>query len=272
MQNQTQATVNTTNATITVGKNDSVNIAPANNAAVAAVSTYKRIAQLVSDRKAWEQGALRTSNEQLYALLAKCYALYGELCGSTAAAKANRAELENFISKSGYRFLESTHTLTKVVKCVFGVDRRRVSTYSLVLREALTQKKTAAEIADFIVAGGGVEEIRRSKSKTAKTATQKAELGKEAVSSNQLAVVSSDKIAEALNPDNEGNDLVAIVTQQADGSLVVRKLVYSKSVLNAALASAYSASKAEVKQEAKNNEAANDAQTLDAAIQQAANM
>ena len=238
--------------------------------AVSVVSTYMRIEQLVNAREQWEQGALRTSNEQLYALLAKCYTLYLEMCGGSKEAKAMRADLANFISKHGYRFLDSTHTLTKIVKCVFGVDRRRVSTYSLVLREALAQEKTADAVAAFIAENGGVEEIRRGKSPTAKTPKQKAELGKQAVSSNQLAVISGDKIAEGLDPAKVGEDMIAIVTQQADGTLIVRKLISSQSVLNAALVSAYSASKVENKQDAANSEAANDAKVLDVLIQQAA--
>jgi len=274
-QDQTQTSANAsasvvqndTNPSITAQAGDKFHVAPA----VSVASTYMRIEQLVNAREQWEQGALRTSNEQLYALLATCYSLYLEMCGSTKEAKAMRADLAAFISKHGYRFLDSSHTLTKIVKCVFGIaDRRRISTYSLVLREALTQKVKADAIAAFIANNGGVEEIRRSKSDTAKTPKEKAELGKQAVSGNQLAVISGDKIAQSLDLANVGKDLVAIVTQQADGTLIVRKLVNSQSVLNAALASAYSASNAAEKTAAKNNEAANDEKALDVLIQQAA--
>jgi hypothetical protein len=40
-------------------------------------------------------------------------------------------EMEQFISQRGYSFMPSTHDMTRVVKCVFGVDRRRVSAYSI---------------------------------------------------------------------------------------------------------------------------------------------
>lgn len=270
------------NATATVVQTDTlpsialkakgkVKIATSSTESASSLFTSERIEQLATEREEWEQGALRTSNEQLYALLAKCYTLYWEMCGSSNVAKSMRAELEDFISKKGYRFLESTHTLAKIVKCVFGgVDRRRVSTYSLVLREALTQKLKVDAVAAFIADKGGVEEIRRSKSATAKTPKQKAELGKQAVSDSQLAVISSDKIAETLDMANVGKDMVAIVTQQADGSLIVRKLISSQTVLNAALASAYSSNKAELQTVAKNNTAANDDQAKDELIKAAA--
>lgn len=276
MQTQNQVIESNTNATVAVSAQDRVQVAPASNAAASvgltdtanAVSEskavygyegiYKQIDQLVAEREMWEQGALRTSNEQLYALLAKCYSFYKEMCGKSATSLALRSGIASYIEKKGYRFAESTHNITKVVKCVFGVDRRRVSAYSLVLREALAKELAAEQIAGFIAAGGGVEEIRRSKSATAKTPKQKAELGKLAVSCNELAVVSSDKIAETLDLANVDSDLVAIVTQQADGTLIVRALVRSKAVLNAALACAYSANKAEVQVVASNKSAAND--------------
>jgi hypothetical protein len=262
---------NDTLPSITVKSNDKVVVVPASADSASTLFTSKRIEQLATERVEWEQGALRTSNEQLYALLAKCYELYFEMCGSTNAAKSVRTELDDYISKKKYRILSNTHTMTKIVKCVFGdVDRRRISTYSLVLRESLRLNKLVNEVADFISSSGGVEEVRRGKSPTAKTPKQKAELGKQAVSESQLAIVSSDKIAETLDMANVGKDMVAIVTQQADGSLIVRKLISSQTVLNAALSSAYSSNKAELQETAKNKEAANDDQAKDALIKAAA--
>jgi hypothetical protein len=263
-QNQTTAAVSSTNAAAVV-QNDN-NIA----AAAAHAANYKRIEQLIVEREVWEQGVFRTTNEQLYALLAKCFALYNEMCGATDSAKDLSSALKAVIAMKGHNFNKGTHTITKIVKCVFGVDRRRVSAYSLVLREALTQKLKAEDIAAFIANGGGVEEIRRSKSATAKTPAQKAELGKAAVGGEQLAVVSGVKLAEKIDVANVGNDLVAIVTQQADGSLIVRALVHSQTVLNAALACAYSASKVVVENDNANKAAANDDKALDVAIKAAA--
>ena len=264
MTTQTTTTVNNT-ATAAVVQNDAINAAGNSHTA-----NYKRIEQLIIEREMWEQGAMRTSNEQLYALLAKCYALYGELCGTDANAKDLRGALDSVIAMKNYSFTNGTHTMTKIVKCVFGVDRRRVSAYSLVLREALSRKLKADDIATFIAKSGGVEEMRRSNSGTAKTAKQKAELGRQAINGMRLAVVSSDLIAEKLDLANVGSDLVAIVTQQADGSLIVRQLISNQSVLNAALACAYSANKTATQEAALNKKAANDDDARDALIKEAA--
>jgi hypothetical protein len=286
MQNQnanTAAVVSSTNAaaaaqndsiapaTIAVGSTDKVHAAPAVSAAVAPADVRTRIAALIAERKVWQLGAFAKSNAELYALLGKCYAFYFDLRGNDKDAKAAREVLNAEMAAKAYRFNEGTHTLTRLVKYVFeGVDRRRVSAYSLVLREALAQGIKADGIPAFITQGKGVEEIRRSKSKTAKTPKQKAELGKQAVGGEQLAVVSGGKLAEKIDIANVGNDLVAIVTQQADGSLIVRALVRSQSVLNAALACAYSASKVVVETDNANKEAANDDKAQGALIAAAA--
>ena len=244
-------------AAVVVGKNDKVEIAAESKKASKPVSTSERIKQLVAERKVWEHGAYVKSNEQLYAVLGKCYAFYFDLRGNDKEAKAAREELNTVISTKGYSFNEGTHVLTKLVKYVFeGVDRRRVSAYSLVLREALTQGVKADGIPAFITNGGGVEEIRRSKSKTAKTATQKAALGKEAVSGKELAVFKSETLAVLAQQADKsvGDDVVAILTQREDGSFVVRELIGSTSVLKAALACAYSKNKLV----GKNDNAAND--------------
>ena len=284
MQNQnanTAAEVSSTNAaavvqddtaapaTIAVGSTDKVQAAPAANAVVTAVDIRTRIQQLVAERKVWQHGAFVKSNVELYALLDKCYALYFDVRGNDKDAKAAREVMNAEIAAKGYSFNEGTHGLTRLVKYVFeGIDRRRVSAYSLVLREALAQNKKAGEIPAFITHGGGVEEIRRRKSGTAKTPQQKAELGKQAVATQQLATFSSDTLAVLAQQAGKsaGDDVVAILTQQADGSFVVKALVNSTTVLNAARVSAYSATVAV----GKTDKAANDEKKLEELLNEAA--
>ena len=284
MQNQnanTAAEVSSTNAaavvqddtaapaTIAVGSTDKVQAAPAANAVVTAVDIRTRIQQLVAERKVWQHGAFVKSNVELYALLDKCHALYFDVRGNDKDAKAAREVTNAEIAAKGYSFNEGTHGLTRLVKYVFeGIDRRRVSAYSLVLREALAQNKKAGEIPAFITHGGGVEEIRRRKSGTAKTPQQKAELGKQAVATQQLATFSSDTLAVLAQQAGKsaGDDVVAILTQQADGSFVVKALVNSTTVLNAARVSAYSATVAV----GKTDKAANDEKKLEELLNEAA--
>ena len=266
-------TTNNAIATVPVGKNDNVLIADTQYKKVVAKaqSVSDTIKSLVVERKSWENGAYKKSNEQLYALLGKCYELSFKLRGAEKEAKAARADFEELCEQKGYRFTESTHMLTKLVKYVFdGIDRRRVSAYSLVLRVALSENKLAADIPAFITNGGGVEEIRRRASPTAKTPKQKAALGKQALEGKEITVLRDAALTQLARQADSGigDSVVAILTQQEDGSFIVQHLVTSKTVLNAALISAYSTSKAVV---GKNDSAANESKLVDELLNEAVN-
>lgn len=249
----------TTLATVAVGKNDKVLAAPAPFVTPTPTAACARVLELVNARKAWETGAYVASNNELYAILGKCYALYFDLRGNDKDSKAARAELDDLMCKTGYSFKQDTHMLTKLVKYVFGaVDRRRVSTYGLVLRAALADGVAVDGIPTFITNGGGVEQIRRRKSTTAITPQQKAALGRQTVGQKNLAVIDGTTLAAVAGDASEGDDMVAIVTLQADGSFVVRELITNKSVVNAALVCAYGKSKSVVENDKRSTQAANE--------------
>lgn len=200
MTNQIETTTVASNASIAVGSNDKVKLAAKGKKKPVFETAVERINALVSERKNWEQGAFVKSNEQLYAVLDKCYTFYFDLSGNGTDAKSDRAKLDVIFREKGYRFNEGTHMLTKLIKFVFdSMDRRRVSAYSLVLRQALALKIEAGHISKFISDNGGVEEIRRSSSPTAKTPKQKAELGKQAVARKQLAIINDEVLTAIAN-------------------------------------------------------------------------
>lgn len=201
---------------------------------------------LVTERMYWEGNAYRTSNDQLYGLLQKCFALYKELSGSSAEAAAHRNALRDYINLQGYKFASGTHTIVKIVKCVFGgKDRRRVSAYGIVLRAALDKNKSVLDIPQFIREAGGVEEIRLAKSPNAKTAAQKAAIASQTVVVNNLGVVASAGLSGYFNDTAKaGANVVLVGAWQSDGSVVVRAVVESDTAINTALASHYSKIKA----------------------------
>ncbi|MBK1683699.1 hypothetical protein [Rhodoferax fermentans] len=223
--------------------------------------------QLVTEREGWEQNAYKTSNDQLYALLQKCYGFYNDMAGSTAAAAGKRDGLNRYIEQKGYNFASATHTLTKIVKCVFGVDRRRVSAYGIALRFALDSKVAVQDLPAFIYDNGGVEQMRLAKSTTAMTVKQKAEVAQEAVSANTLAVVTSADFANTFDAGKIGKHVVLIGTWQQDGSVIARAVVQNDGVVNAALASYYSANKEAVKGKKVEMTAANDDRAAQEALE-----
>lgn len=252
----------------TVVSNDTPTAAPS---AQGLKATFAAIEQLVVEHDAWKETAFRTSNEQLYVLLQKCYGIYKAMEGTSPEAVALRNGLRDYINLKGHAFTKTTHTLTKIVKCVFGTDRRRVSAYSIVLRSALAQRVSILDVAQFIRDAGGVEEIRLAKSPNAMSSKQKAQIANTTVVVNNMGVVSSLAISGMMNDAGKiGSNTVLIGTWQADGSVIVRAVVESDTVLTAALASHYSAIKEAAKTQAVEQKASVEAASKQEAIEAAA--
>lgn len=245
-----------------VVQNDKIALATAH----ASGSVRNHFEQLAVEREAWESTVYRTNNEQLYVLLQKCYQTYQAMSVGDEEANNLRKGLNDYINTKGYKFHVGTHSLVKIVKCVFGNDRRRVSAYGIVLRTALARNISVLEIPDFIQSQGGVEEIRLAKSPNAMTAKLKAQAGAESVQSSNLGVFASNSLASKLDAGNIGKTVVLICTWQADSSVIVRSVVQSDTAVNAALACHYSANKDALKQVVVAKQAANDEQIKHDAI------
>lgn len=226
--------------------------------AAQAKSGLQGIEQLVIERQVWETTVYRTSNDMLYGLLQKCYALYKGMEGMTADAVVLRDGLTTYVNLNGIKCVKSSHTIVKIVKCVFGDDRRRASAYGIVLRAALAEKIAIADIPSYIRNKGGVEEIRLAKSPNAMTAKEKATAAASAVNADSMGVFASTTLGSKFDAGKTGAAVVLIGTWQPDGSVIVRTVVQNDTAVNAALASYYSSNKDAVKQQAEQQQAAND--------------
>jgi hypothetical protein len=203
----------------------------------------KVLAELESERKTWEEGAYRTSNLALYAVLAKCLAI--ATVDTTELIKQRNAGLEAFYTQRGYFYKKDAPITTRVVKAVFGtVDRRRLSTYSLVLREAIKQKVLAADLAQWIESNGGIQEIRLSQSATFVKPAAKVELAKQQFDAlPELASVKSEALSKLADGEFMGECCVLIAEQAANGSFVVRGITRAGGAVNAAFAALYAEQK-----------------------------
>ena len=233
-------------------------------------TTYGAIEQLATERKAWQEGAFRTSNDQLYGILKNCLKLYNDMCGDKDAAKLLRETLAKYISENKIAVKDSAHTMTKIVRCVFGNDRRRVSAYSIVLRAALVADISVDDLPEYIRSNGGVEEVRLAKSPNYVSPKAKAQVATNWLSDVNLAVVKSDALSIKLDGANVGSQHVLIVTQQADGTLIANAFVSSQSVITSALASVYSANKSQKAAEKATADTSKTDTDLSGAINQAA--
>ena len=222
-----------------VVQNDTAEITPL---AVAQPLT-KVLADLETERETWEQGVYRTSNLALYAVLAKCLAI--AQADTPELAKQRNAGLEAFYKLRGYSYKKDAPPATRVVKAVFGnVDRRRLSTYSLVLREAIKQKVLATKLADWIEQNGGIQEIRLSQSASFVKPAAKVEQAKQSFDTlPELATVKSEALSQLADADFMGDCCLLIAEQNAEGAFVVRGLTRAGGAVNAAFAALYAEQK-----------------------------
>lgn len=201
------------------------------------------LCDLENKRKVWEDTVYRTSNQALYAVLAECLAYGGDL--PIEQAKQRSAALAKFCAERKYVVKKNSPLLTRVVKAVFGnVDRRRISTYSLVLRAAKAENVQPAALAQWIEENGGIQEIKLKQSATFVSPKTKAETAKQGFEKlPELAVVKTDALSQLADADYMGECCVLIAEQQADGSYIIRGLTRSGGAVNAALAAMYAAQK-----------------------------
>jgi hypothetical protein len=191
---------------------------------------------LVNQRVDWENNELASANDGLYALLQHCYSLNNAMSGTGVAAKGLKKGLANYIDAKGLKFTDATPLITKIVKCVFGVDRRRVNAYASALKVAIAEKKQVMELPKFFRDNGGIEEVRRSNTKKPKSVKDKAALGRSVLDGDVLATVSGDSLNANYSTESLEEGVVLLATREDDGTFAVRKVVQNKSVINSALA------------------------------------
>jgi len=222
-----------------VVQNDEITLTPL---AVAQPLT-KVLADLETERETWEQGVYRTSNLALYAVLAKCLAI--AQADTPELAKQRNAGLEAFYKLRGYSYKKDAPPATRVVKAVFGnVDRRRLSTYSLVLREAIKKRVQATQLAEWIEQNGGIQEIRLSQSATFVKPAVKVEQARQSFDTlPELATVKSEALSLLADGEFMGDCCLLIAEQNAEGAFVVRGFTRAGGAVNAAFAALYAEQK-----------------------------
>ncbi|MBT8572811.1 hypothetical protein G6699_04430, partial [Polynucleobacter paneuropaeus] len=227
-----------TTATLAVNAvNPSINLAALNVPATVVVSNttsavqpspFELLKSLESARISWETVELAQSNNRLYSILKQAYQFYLVMKQdeSKDVRKEKQAALDAFIEEHGYTnsFGATTHDMTRVVKCVFGVNRRRVSAYSIALREALRQEVGADDLVTFLQENGGVEQIRMGGTKPL-SATKRAELVKAEVSEAVISTVKFDAETVKANADWVDKQVVFVATYLPTGEFEVNAVV-----------------------------------------------
>jgi hypothetical protein len=232
----------------------------------------QRIEALSIEREVWETTAYVRSNDMLYGLIQKSYELYIDLTSGMGDAADKKVGFKDYINSKGYSFKESTPLTGKIIRCVFGdKDRRRLSTYHTVLRVIVANKWAVADVTSKIAEFGGVQEISMGKPAGHLTPKEKAQQARTIVLATALATLSSDKLAQQNNPEKIGEQAVAVVTQNSDGTYTVHCVVHSDGLVNAALAGYFGANKETLLQQQAQQRVAQVVATQDQQIANAAN-
>lgn len=200
----------------------------------------------------WEVTELAASNKRKYAIMTDAYSYY--LTMKADPIKETRAQyaadLEKFIQQRKYVFSPTSHDMTRVVKCVFGMDRRRVSAYSIALREALRQGVAAKDLTAFIEQEGGVEQIRLGGTKPLSAKVRAGKVKAEVLDA-ALGKIKFD--ARFVRADTEWTDkqVVIVATYLPTGEFQANAVIRHETAVNAALAAVYTQQQAAARAAAK---------------------
>ncbi|WP_424179059.1 hypothetical protein [Yoonia sp. TsM2_T14_4] len=132
------------------------------------VQLEQTLDQISAARAVWEEGTLKSSNDELYAILERCFEIYKQMKEDTA----KRRSLNSLLTDRNMKPRTSTSLGIKVIRYVFGKEGNREQAFARVLTIAYDLKPVEQSLASYIEQCGGVEEVRRtSKVKDGKTMT-----------------------------------------------------------------------------------------------------
>ena len=198
-----------------------------------------QLGELSYKRSEWEQNAYKTSNQQLYAILAQCLDIYQQMKGRYKAQIEQRCRLDMKLRESGIGFNDSTNLATKIIRYVFKMDRKRAFVYSRVILIAHETNQDAMTLPRWIDEQGGVEEIRRNGGKAASpvlSAAQYKEFAETALE-DAAALAAPFKTVGALTATDDGksNYVVALVRDNGDGTSSIVYGIQANGIVTAAL-------------------------------------
>lgn len=189
--------------------------------------TVQKLDALSAKRDAWEQGAFKKANDELYGLLADTLGLFqaSEVTVNSTKVKAHgkeymstlRVELNTRLGSMGVKVQKNSSTLTMLVRYVFKSDRKRAHGYAQVLGAAIQDGIKPAELANYIANAGGIEEIKRRMVLSADALAKREQVA------NATSSVKTDVERAALNPiataqvATEGEYAVLLAKPRADG-------------------------------------------------------
>lgn len=233
-------------------------------------NAHNAIVSLIADQEEWLNGVHRAANEQLYRLLQRCYHLYTLMADDKVQNENLKAALEKFNKAGNLGMKEKSHTLNKIIKVVFGADRRRASAYCLALRVALAEKVKVADLPKYLRDAGGVEEVRRRQANGGAAKVDKVAEATKHTANVTLAVVNADAISGLLDCAAHGKQVVLLATQDVGGALNINAVVQTENVAKAVLTAIYNADHKDWEKKNSQKQELSEDEELEALIAEAA--
>jgi hypothetical protein len=234
---------NTHDTTVSDAAAAVVTAAAANTAAALLTTPLEAkdyLAALVEARKDWEHDCRRATHAGLYALLAKVLRVYEVMAQDNDEGARLRTQLEEACKNEKKN--SNTHTVSRLCRLVFDNDRRAASAYSIVLRAAITAGKTSSDVAAWIDASGGVEEIRKNGTGTSRnaasteTVTERAARAYAQLNGTEIAVVQNVNLNTETDLAAVGRRVVLLATQSTNGTYKVHAVLNKENAVDAAFA------------------------------------
>ena len=178
----------------------------------------KTLDQIAASRAVWEEGTLKASNDELYAILERCFAVFAEMKEDTA----KRRSLNSLLTDRSMKPRTSTSLGLKVIRYVFGKEGNREQAYAKILGIAYDLKPADQSLTSYIEECGGVEEVRRtSKIKDGKTMTAEDYKSIAVAGLNMARIpVASFNLPEFIQPNSEYDEdyVVGLIRCNPDGT------------------------------------------------------
>ena len=182
------------------------------------VQLEKTLDQISATRAVWEEGTLKSSNDELYAILERCFAVFAEMKDDTA----KRRSLNSLLTDRNMKPRTSTSLGLKVIRYVFGKEGNREQAYARLLSIAFDLKPAEQSLTSYIQECGGVEEVRRLpkvKDGTAMTADDYKQIAVAGLNMARIPVASF-KLPEFIQPNSEYDEdyVVGLIRCNPDGT------------------------------------------------------
>ena len=206
------------------------------------MTTAEFLASTGRERKAWEDSVYVEANKKLYAVLARCNAFVMD-DSSKAGVIARGNAMKAFYAQRIYASRQATQLTGRVVHAVFGnVERRSMSTYSIVIRKAQKLGVAMKDFAIWIEAEGGVQEVRLGRSETYVSKKDKAgALATQWTNMHTMGIAEDEKRRMQRQRNNDGKHCLLAAVQNKDGTYAIKGVIHTQGIVKQAMAALQSA-------------------------------